>query len=94
MVVGLGSPRVRGSEINVGAVGILSAFKSDSHCLDAILLLTGSDHHCLFTEHHVADAFGVVTHTFVAIEPFDFLKMLVLLVEIIAPGAETDCDKQ
>lgn len=67
MVVGLGSPRVRGSEINVGAVGILSAFKSDSHCLDAILLLTVADHHRLFSEHHVADAFGVIAHTFVTI---------------------------
>ncbi len=78
----------------MGAVGILSAFKSDGHCLDAVLFLTGSDHHRLFAEHHVSDAFCVVAHTLVAVEPFDFLKMLVLLVEIIAPDAETDCDKQ
>ena len=64
MVVELGSPRVRGSEINMGAVGILSAFKSDSHCFNAVLLLPITDHHCLFSEHHVADAFGVVAHTF------------------------------
>ena len=94
MVVGLRSPRVGGSEINMGAVGIFSAFKSDSHLFDAVLLLTVADHHRLFSEHHVADAFGVIAHTLVAIEPFDFPKMLVLLVEIIAPDAETDCDKQ
>ena len=94
MVIELGSPRVRGSEINVGAVGILSAFKSDCHLFDAILLLPVADHHSLFSKHHVADAFGVIAHTLVAIEPFDFPKMLVLLVEIIAPDAETDHDKQ
>ena len=94
MVVRLRSPRVRGSEINMGAVSVLTAFKSDSHCLDAILLLTVADHHCLFSKHHVTDAFGVVAHALVAVEPFDFLKMFVLLVEIIAPDAETDCNKQ
>ena len=94
MIVGLRCPRVRGSEINMGAVGILSAFKSDSHCLDAILLLPVADHHRLFSEHHVADAFGVVAHTLEAVEPFDFLKVLILFVEIIAPDAETDSDKQ
>ena len=94
MVVGLRSPRIGGSEINMGAVGILSAFKPDSHLFDAVLLLTVADHHCLFTEHNVADAFGVVAHTLVAVEPFDFLKMLILPVEIIAPDDETDHDKQ
>lgn len=74
MVVGLRSPGVRGSEINMGAVGILSAFKSDSHCLDAILLLSVAYHHRLFSEHHVADAFGVVAHTLVSVEPLNFLN--------------------
>ena len=94
MVIGLGCPGIRWPEINMGAVGIISAFKSDCHLFDAILLLPVADHHSLFSKHHVADAFGVVAHTLVAVEPFDFLKMLVLLVEIIAPDAETDCDKQ
>lgn len=78
----------------MGAVGILSAFMSDGHCLDAVLFLTGSDHHRLFTEHHVSDAFCVVAHALVAVEPFDFLKMLVLFVEIVAPDTKTDSDKQ
>lgn len=67
MVIGLGCPGIRWSEINMGAVGILSAFKSDSHLFDAVLLLTVADHHRLLSEHHVADAFGVVAHTFVTI---------------------------
>lgn len=89
MIVGLRSPRVRGSEINMGAVGIFTALKSDGHCLDAVLLLTVAYHHCFFAEHHVADTFGVVAHSLLAVEPFDFLKMLVLFVEIIAPDAKT-----
>ena len=44
----------------MGAVGVFTAFKPDSHRLDAVLFLTGSDHHRLFSEHHVADAFGVI----------------------------------
>lgn len=94
MVVGLRSPRVRWTEINMGAVGVLAAFMSDSHCLDAVLFLTGPDHHRLFAEHHVADAFCVVAHALVAVEPFDFLEVLVFFVEIVAPYAETDRDKQ
>lgn len=94
MVVGLGSPRVRGSEINVGAVGVFAAFMSNGHCLDAVLLLSVTDHHRFFAEHHVADAFSVVAHTLVTIEPLDFTEMLVLFVEIVAPGAKTDSDKK
>ena len=78
----------------MGAVGILSAFKSDSHLFDAVLLLTVADHHRLFAEHHVSDAFCVVAHALVAVEPFDFLEVLVFFVEIVAPYAETDRDKQ
>lgn len=78
----------------MGAVGVLAAFMSDGHCLDTVLFLTGSDHHCLFAEHHVADALGVVAHALVEVEPFDFLEVLVLFVEIVAPDAKTDSDKQ
>ena len=67
MVVGFGGPGIRWSEINMGAVGIFSAFKPDSHLFDAVLLQTVADHHRLFSEHHVADAFGVIAHTFVTI---------------------------
>lgn len=82
MVVGLRCPRVGGSEINMGAVGVLSAFMSDGHCLDAVLFLTGSDHHRLFAEHHVSDAFCVVAHALVTVKPFNFLKVLVLLLRL------------
>ena len=64
----------------MGAVGVLAAFKSDSHLFDAVLLLSVADHHRFFSEHHVADAFGVVAHAFIAVKPFDFLKMPVLFV--------------
>lgn len=94
MIVGLRSPRVRGSEIDVGAVCAFAAFESDSHFFYAVLFLTGSDHHCLFAEHHVADAFGVIANALVTVEPFDFLEVLVLFVEIVAPDAKTDSDKQ
>ena len=77
----------------MGAVGVLSAFMSDNHCLDAVLFLTGSDHHRLFAEHHVADAFSVIANALVTVEPFDFLEVLVFFVEIVAPYAETDSDK-
>lgn len=77
----------------MGAVGVLAAFMSDSHCLDAVLFLTGPDHHRLFAEHHVADAFCVVAHALIAVKPFNFLKVLVLLIEIVASDAETDSDK-
>lgn len=78
----------------MGAVGVFAALKSDSHLFDAVSFLSVADHHCLFSKHHVADAFGVVAHTLVAVKPLNFLKMLVLFVEIVAPNAETDCDKQ
>lgn len=94
MVVGLWCPGVRRSEINMGAVGALAAFKSDSHLFDAVLLLSVTDHHRFFAEHHVADALGVVAHALVAVKPFDFLELLVLFIEIVAPDAKTDSDKQ
>lgn len=78
----------------MGAVGVFAAFMSDGHCLYAVLLVTVAHHHRLFAEHHVTDALSVVADALVTIEPFYFLKMFVLLVEIIAPDAETDSDKQ
>lgn len=94
MVVGLWCPGVRRSEINVGAVSVHTVFKADSHCLDAVLLLSVPDHHSLFTEHHVADAFRVIANALAAVEPFDFLEVFVLFVEIVAPDAKPDSDKQ
>lgn len=73
----------------MGAVSVLTVFKADSHCLDAVLFLTGSDHHCLFTEHHVADAFSVIANALVTVESFDFLEMGILLIEIVAPYTKT-----
>lgn len=93
MVVGLWCPGVRRSEINMGAVGALAAFKSDGHCLYAVLLVTVAHHHRLFAEHHVTDALSVVADALVTIEPFYFLKMCVLLIEIVAPDTEADSDK-
>jgi hypothetical protein len=88
VVVGLRCPRVRGSEIDVGTLSAFAAFMSDGHCLYAVLLLTVAHHHCLFTEYHVADALSVVAYALVTIEPFDFLEMGVLLIEMIAPDAK------
>lgn len=85
MVVGLRCPRVRGSEIDVGTLGAFAAFESDSHFFYAVLLLTVANHHRLFAEHHVTDALSVVTDALVTVEPFDFLKMGILLIEIVAP---------
>ena len=78
----------------MGTVGAFAAFKLNSHRLDAVLFLFVSDHHGFFPEHHVTDPLRVIAYALVAIEPFDFLKMLILLVKIIAPDAETDHDKQ
>ena len=62
----------------------------DCHSLDAILLLLGANHHGFFSGHHVADAVSVIADSLVAVEPFDFLKMGVLLIEMIAPDAKPD----
>ena len=78
----------------MGTLGVFSAFKMDCHSLDAILLVLTSDHHCLFAKHHVSDAVSVIANSFIAVEPFDFLEVLVFFVEIVAPYAETDRDKQ
>lgn len=88
MVVGLRCPRVRGSEIDVGTLSAFAAFESDSHVFYAVLLLTVAHHHRLFAEHHVADALSVVADALVTIEPFYFLKMCVLLIEIVTTDAK------
>lgn len=79
---------VRGSEIDVGTLGAFAAFESDSHFFYAVLLLPVAHHHRLFAEHHVTDALSVVTDALVTIEPFYFLKMCVLLIEIVATDAK------
>ena len=45
-------------------------------------------HHCLFAEHHVADAVSVIAHTLVAIKPFDLPEVSVLLIKAKAPDAK------
>ena len=77
----------------MGAISVLTTFKSDSHLFDAVLLLSVTDHHRFFAEHHVADALGVVAHALVSVEPFDFLEMCVILIEIVAPDTEADGNK-
>lgn len=78
----------------MGAISVLTTFKSDSHCLDTVLFLPVANHHGFFAQHHVPDALRVVAHALVSVEPFDFLEMCVLLIEIVAPDAESDSDKQ
>lgn len=92
-VVGLRSPLIGGTEIDVGTLGVFAAFKMDCHSLNAILLVLISDHHCLFAEHHVADAVSVIANSFIAVEPLYFLEMLVLFVEIVASDTKSDSDE-
>lgn len=80
MVVGLRITGGCGSETNMSAVRILSAFMPDGHCLDTVLLLTCSDHHRLFAKHHITNSFSLIAYTLVAVGPFDFLGLLVLFV--------------
>lgn len=66
-IAGFGSPRVGGSEIDVGTLGAFAAFKLNSHCLDTVLFLIVADHHGFFSEHHVTDAVSVIADTLVAV---------------------------
>lgn len=72
----------------MGTLGAFAAFESDSHFFYAVLLLTVAHHHRLFAQHHVTDALRVVAHALVSVEPFDFLEMCVLLIEIVALDAK------
>ena len=66
----------------MGALCVPSTFRIDNHSLDAVLLLLCTYHHGFFAEHHILNALFIVADTLVAIEPFHFLILLVICVNI------------